>query len=71
MSDEPFTIPPVPMMTPEKARDIARAYQGLAEHLREIDAPARQIMLEERRWQWWLTYAITLTQTNGDDRKPA
>lgn len=70
MSDEPFTIPPVPMMTPEKARDIARAYQGLAEQLREIDAPLRQIQSEERRSQWWLTYAITLAQTNGGGGKP-
>jgi len=39
MSHDPFSIPPPPM-TAERARDIARAYQGFANYLREIDGPA-------------------------------
>jgi len=49
------------MMTPERARDIGRSYQAIAEQL-SADWPA-QAAREMQRSQWWLTYAITLAQT--------
>lgn len=61
MSDSPFALPPVPMMSPERARDIGRMYQAAAENL-TADYPA-QAAREMQRAQWWLTYAITLAQT--------
>jgi hypothetical protein len=65
MSDPPFGLPPVPMMTPERARDIGRLYQALSDEL-AADYPA-QAAREAQRSQWWLTYAITLAQTKGDE----
>jgi hypothetical protein len=69
MSDDPFTIPPIPMMSAEKARDVARAIQGLANHLTEIGVPTEAARFE-RTSQWWLTYSIALAQTRKPD-KPA
>jgi hypothetical protein len=65
MSDEPFSIPPVPLMEPAKARDVARAYKALAEHLTDLRVPADARRAEQQS-QWWLTYAIALAQTKGD-----
>ncbi len=31
MSDEAFSLPPTPLMTPQKARDVGRAYKALAQ----------------------------------------
>lgn len=33
MIDEPFGLLPVPLRTPERARDIGRAYRALADNL--------------------------------------
>jgi hypothetical protein len=66
MSDEPFMIPPIPIMSPEKARDVGRAYQGLAKHLTDIGVPTEAARLE-RTAQWWLTYSIALAQTKKSD----
>lgn len=66
MSDEPFQIPPIPLMTPDRARDLARGYQGLASHLAELGVAAEAARLE-RTAQWWLTYAIALAQTQKPD----
>lgn len=68
MSDEPFSIPPVPLMTPQKARDVARGYQGLAQHLAELGVNTEAARLE-RTSQWWLTYSIALAQANQPDAK--
>jgi len=65
MSDTPFALPPIPLMTAEKARDTARAYQALAEHLHEVGSRLEAGRLE-RQAQWWLTYSIALAQTKGD-----
>lgn len=64
MSDDRFTLPQAPLMTPERARDVARNYKALAENLTELGA-AREAALAMRDSQWWLTYAIALTQIQG------
>jgi hypothetical protein len=63
MSDEPFLYPPPPpLMSAATARDTARAYQGLAEHLRKAGAIG-EAARNERSSQWWLAYSIALAQT--------
>ncbi len=62
MSDDAFSLPPSPLMTPEKARDVGRAYHALASHLTELGVQ-REAGVAMRDSQWWLTYAITLAQT--------
>jgi len=62
MSDSPFALPPPPPMTPEKARDVGRAYKALAEHMSELGAQ-REAGRAERDSQWWLTYSLALSQT--------
>jgi hypothetical protein len=32
-----FTVPPVPLMSPEKAQQIARGYQAMAEQLEDFE----------------------------------
>jgi len=63
MSDLPFPfLPGTPALCSAKqARDSARLYEGLALHMREIGAIGDARLLE-RRSQWWLTYAIALSQ---------
>jgi hypothetical protein len=64
MSDTPpFALPPIPLMSAEKARDVGRAYKALADHLTEFGLP-RQAAAATRDSQWWLTYSIALAQTN-------
>jgi hypothetical protein len=66
MSDvPPLGPPPVPLMSPDKARDVARAYRTLADHLTEFGLP-RQAGIALRDSQWWLTYSIVLAQTKPD-----
>lgn len=65
MSDEPFTLPPTPMMTPAKARDVARAYKAWSDQLAEMGLP-REAGRAARDSQWWMTYAIALAQTKGE-----
>jgi len=62
MSDDPFMLPPPPLMSAEKARDLARAYKGMAIHLAELGVQ-REAARMERDSQWWMTYAISLSQT--------
>ncbi len=62
MSDDPFSLPPIALMTAERARDIGRSYKALADNLTELGA-AREAARAERDSQWWLTYAIALAQT--------
>lgn len=63
MSDDLFSLPPTPLMTPEKARDVGRAYKALANHLTELGVQ-REAGVAMRDSQWWLTYSITLAQTS-------
>ena len=48
-------------MSAVKARDAARGYKGLADHLRDAGAVAEANRLE-RQSQWWLAYAVALSQ---------
>jgi hypothetical protein len=65
MSDEPFFPGRPRLMTPEAARDIARGYKGLAMTFTEADMhrDAARAMQDS---QWWLTYALALSQTKGE-----
>jgi hypothetical protein len=65
MSDEPFAIPPVPLMDAAKARDVARAYKAWAGQLTEMGL-TREAAAAARDSQWWLTYSIALAQTRGE-----
>jgi hypothetical protein len=62
MSDEPFMPPRPPLMSPETARDLARASKGMARQLDEVGV-RREAARMERDSQWWLTYSIALAQT--------
>jgi hypothetical protein len=62
MSDQQFVLPPVPLMTPERARDVGSAYKALASQLTEAGVIGDAARLE-RTSQWWLTYSIALAQT--------
>jgi hypothetical protein len=62
MSDQPFLIP---FMTPDKARDIARAHKWLADSYAESNM-RRQSAAALRESEWWLTYALTLEATQKD-----
>jgi hypothetical protein len=62
MSDEPFqllTTPP--LVSAVQARDVARAYKGLADHLLGLRATAEARRLEQQS-QWWMTYSLALSQ---------
>jgi hypothetical protein len=65
MSDEPFLLPPVPLMTPAKARDAARLYKAMADHLTELGL-RQQANVATRDSQWWMTYSIALAQTKDE-----
>ncbi|MBV8092348.1 MAG: hypothetical protein JO110_03760 [Acetobacteraceae bacterium] len=62
---EQFGLPPVPLMTPEKAQEIARGLKAVADSMRAAGVRAAPDRLE-RESQWWLTYAISLAQTPRD-----
>jgi hypothetical protein len=66
VSDNPFIPPPLPpLMSPARAREIARFLQGSALQLAELGAigEARQA---ERQSQWWLAYSLVLDRTGTD-----
>ena len=48
MSDEPFMLPRPPLMTREKARDVARAYKALAGHFVAIQVPREATRAEQQ-----------------------
>jgi hypothetical protein len=64
MSDEPFPSMPAmpPLMAAERARDIGRLYQALADQF-EAAAATTQAARELQKAQWWMTYSIALAQT--------
>jgi len=63
MSDEPTPRFPQlpPLMSAVKARNLARLYHGFAEALRE-DGHTRLADQAMRDSQWWMTYAVALSQ---------
>jgi hypothetical protein len=67
MSDEPklgpAPSPAVPLMAPEKARDIARGLKGLADAYADAQMQ-RQAAAALRDSEWWLRYALTLEATS-------
>ena len=65
MSDEPFFPGRPPLMKPEAARDIARLYKALAGSF-EAERMPRDAARAMSDSQWWFTYAIALSQTNGE-----
>ena len=62
MSDEPFVPEQPQLMSAVRARNLSRHYKGLAEVLRR-DGYRRESDLAERDAQWWITYALSLSQT--------
>lgn len=62
MSDDPFFPPNPRLMDPAIARDIARGHKALAE-LYERAGDRTRANRELQDSQWWLTYALTLSQT--------
>jgi hypothetical protein len=66
VSDDPFLLPPTPLMTAEKARNVAPAYKGWSERLDEMGLQ-REAARAACDSQWWLTYSIALAQAKGPD----
>jgi hypothetical protein len=62
MSDEAFLPPQPPLMSAVKARNIARSYKALADQFEEAGDRLRAT-LAMRDSQWWMAYAISLSQT--------
>ena len=66
MSDSPFLLPQPPRVTTEEARDTARAWKGMADHLRAIrDVAGSRHALQES--QWWLVFAQALSANPRTD----
>ena len=67
MSDPLAFMPPrVPPMSAARARDVARAYEALANQLAESVVP-QEAARALRDSQWWMTYSIALSQTKGGE----
>jgi hypothetical protein len=60
MSDQ-FGVPPTPLMSAVKARNLARSYKAFADHIAE-QGDAAGARHAERQSQWWMAYAIALSQ---------
>lgn len=61
MSDSPFMLPQPPRVTADEARDTARLWKGMADHLTTLrDMAGARHAMQER--QWWMAYAIALGQ---------
>jgi len=58
-------IPPIPMMTPEKARDRARLFQAWAVTMDE-EGDTVEAARAARLALWWLAYAGALAATKPD-----
>ncbi len=52
----------IPLMPPEKAQEIARGLEWLAQSYAGAGM-ARDATHAERDSQWWMSYAISLAQT--------
>lgn len=66
MRESPFLLPQPPHVTGQQARDTARAWKGMADHLTSIgDAAGGRRAMQESAW--WMAYAIALGQTPPDE----
>jgi hypothetical protein len=65
MSDDLGSLPPssIPLLTPTKARNIARSLKSLADEYTEIGMH-HEANCMMRGSGWWLAYAITLERAN-------
>ena len=61
MSDEPFLPMQPALMSPLRARNLARYYKGFAAALR-ADGFTAEANMAERDSNWWLNYAMALSQ---------
>ena len=61
MSDEPFPYQPA-LMSAVRARNLSRIYKGLSAQLRREGFDDEAIQAE-RDAQWWMTFAVSLSQT--------
>jgi hypothetical protein len=61
MSDEPFLPMQPALMSPLRARNLARYYKGFATALR-ADGYTTEANQAERDAHWWLNYALALSQ---------
>lgn len=62
MSDDFFSLPPIPLMTPERALYLGRACKAMAEQY--VESGVRPLAARmERDSNWWLAYSIALAQT--------
>jgi len=64
--DWPFHPPLPPVMSPQKARDVARRWKWMADSFL-ADNMRSQATLMLRESEWWLGYALTLEATKHDD----
>jgi hypothetical protein len=56
-----FTLPETPpLVSAVQARDLARLYKGMADHVRNADPGGASDA--ERRSAWWMAYSIALSQ---------
>ena len=65
MSAPPFGLPPVPLMTAIRARDIARGHMALAEQYR-LAGMEESAFFSEQQAQTWLAYASALDTIKGE-----
>ena len=65
MSDEPFFPERPRLMSPDKARDIARGHKAMA-GLYEFAGDRTGARREQEESLWWLAYAMALSQTKTD-----
>ncbi len=56
----------IPKMSPEAAQEIARGYKWLAESYASAGM-TRDATRMERDSQWWMTYSISLAQTQSSE----
>lgn len=61
MSESFKPVPPVPLMSAVRARDIGRQLYATGSYLREQGVIGEARLLETRA-QWWLSYALALSQ---------
>jgi len=61
VSDTP-SVPEPELMSALRARNLSRHYKGLADNLRQ-DGYRREADIAERDALWWMTYALSLSQT--------
>jgi hypothetical protein len=55
--------PSIPLVTPTKARDIARSLKSLADDYTEIGMHHDEANCMMRGSEWWLAYAMTMEHT--------